>query len=140
MGGDTRVSFVDVETKEQSKQLMHTHSPKLNKRCLSARKLMATVFWDSKGVLMVEFMQQGSTITPEVYSKNTKKKELHRAIQNKRREMLTSIRVYLHNNARPHTAARTRALLEHFNGSCLTILLTALILLQVTNTCLLIHT
>jgi hypothetical protein len=37
---------------------MHTLSPKkpiLNKRCLPARKLMATVFWDRKGVLMVEF-------------------------------------------------------------------------------------
>jgi histone-lysine N-methyltransferase SETMAR len=29
--------------------------------------------------------------------------------------MLTSGVVLLHDNARPHTAARTRALLEHFN-------------------------
>jgi transposase len=29
--------------------------------------------------------------------------------------MLTSGVVLLHENARPHTAARTRALLEHFN-------------------------
>jgi hypothetical protein len=28
---------------------------------------MAKVFWDRKGVLIVEFMQQGTTITPEVY-------------------------------------------------------------------------
>jgi hypothetical protein len=43
-----------------------THSPeepkRLNKR-LPVRKLMATVFWDRKGVLMVEFMQQGTIIT-----------------------------------------------------------------------------
>jgi hypothetical protein len=32
----------------------------------SATKLMATVFWDRKEVLMVEFMQQGATITSEV--------------------------------------------------------------------------
>jgi transposase len=37
------------------------------------------------------------------------------AIQYKRRGMLTSGVVLLHDNARPHTAARTRALLEHFN-------------------------
>jgi acyl-CoA thioesterase len=30
-----------------------------NKRCLPARKLMITVFWDRKGVLMAESMQQG---------------------------------------------------------------------------------
>jgi hypothetical protein len=29
--------------------------------------------------------------------------------------MLTSAVVLFHDNARPHTAARTRALLEHFN-------------------------
>jgi hypothetical protein len=28
---------------------------------------MATVFWDKKGVLMLEFMQQGATLTSEVY-------------------------------------------------------------------------
>jgi hypothetical protein len=40
-------SFVNVETKEQSKQWMHTHSPsKLErfKQMLSSRKLMAAVF------------------------------------------------------------------------------------------------
>jgi hypothetical protein len=41
---------------------MHTHSPnkpKKVKQALSARKLMANDFWDRKGVLIVEFMQQG---------------------------------------------------------------------------------
>jgi hypothetical protein len=32
-----------------------------------ARRLMVTVFWDMNEVLIVEFMQQGTTITPEVY-------------------------------------------------------------------------
>jgi histone-lysine N-methyltransferase SETMAR len=41
-------------------------------------------------------------------------KILRRAIQNKRHGMLT-YGVLLHDNARPHTAARTRALLEHFS-------------------------
>jgi hypothetical protein len=34
---------------------------------------MAPVFWDRKGVLMVEFMQQGAKITPEVYCETIKK-------------------------------------------------------------------
>jgi histone-lysine N-methyltransferase SETMAR len=62
---------------------------------------------------MVELMQQGTTITSEVYCKTLKK--LHRAIQNKRCGMPTSGVVLLHGNARPHTAACTRALLKHFN-------------------------
>jgi hypothetical protein len=53
----------------------------LNKHCLPARKLMATVFWDWKGVVTVEFMQKGTTITSEVYYETLKK--LRRDIQNK---------------------------------------------------------
>jgi histone-lysine N-methyltransferase SETMAR len=40
---------------------------------------------------------------------------MHRAIQKKRRGMLTYGVVFLHDNALRHSAARTRALLEHFN-------------------------
>jgi hypothetical protein len=74
---------------------------------------MVTSFWERKGVLTVEFMQQGVTITSEVYCETLKK--LHRAIQNKRRGMLTSGVVLLHDNAHQNTAPHTRALLEHFN-------------------------
>jgi hypothetical protein len=53
---------------------MNTHSPdklkKFKRTC--AKKLMAAVFWDRKGVLMVEFMQQGATIT-DVYCEKPKK-------------------------------------------------------------------
>jgi histone-lysine N-methyltransferase SETMAR len=38
-----------------------------------------------------------------------------RATQNKRRRLLISGVLLLHDNTRPHTEARTRALLEHFN-------------------------
>jgi hypothetical protein len=50
---------------------MHTHLLKRPEKFkqMSARKLMAALFWDRKGVLMVEFMQQGTTITLEVDSK-----------------------------------------------------------------------
>jgi hypothetical protein len=108
---------VNSETKEQSKHCIHTHSPnklKKFKQKLSARKLMATVLWDRKGVVMVEFMQQGTTMS-QVYCETLKK--LHMAIQNKRRGMLTYSVVLLHDSACPHmsTTARTQVLLEHFN-------------------------
>jgi histone-lysine N-methyltransferase SETMAR len=83
------------------------------KQTLSARKLVPADFWDRKGVLMVEFMQEGTTITPEVYCETLKK--LRSAIQDTRHGMLTYDVVLLHDSARPHTAVRTRALLEHFN-------------------------
>jgi hypothetical protein len=58
------------QTKEQSKQWMHTYSPnklKKFKQTLSATKLMVTVFRDRRRALMVEFMQKGTTITSEVH-------------------------------------------------------------------------
>jgi hypothetical protein len=70
---------------------------------------MAPVLWDRKGVLLVEFMQQGTTITSEMYC------ELHRAIQNKSHVILTSSIMLLHGNALPHTATLIQAWLEHFN-------------------------
>jgi transposase len=58
-------------------------------------------------VLMLEFMQQGTTIMSEVYCKTLKK--LCRAMG-----LLTSRVVLLCDNAYPHTAAHTWALLKHF--------------------------
>jgi hypothetical protein len=69
---------------------------------------------DWKGVVMVEFMQQETTIMSEAYCKTLEK--LHRpAIQNKRCGVLPSCVVLLHDDARPHTAARSQAMLQHFN-------------------------
>jgi hypothetical protein len=46
---------------------MHIHRTSKN-----ARKLIAAVFWDRKGLLMVEFKELGTTILSEVYH-DTKK-------------------------------------------------------------------
>jgi hypothetical protein len=73
------------------------------------QKADASVSWDRKGVLMVEFMEQMTTVMSEVYCKTLK--EFHRAIQNKRRGIPTAGVVLLHDNVRPCTAARTQALL-----------------------------
>jgi hypothetical protein len=39
---------------------------------LSALKLMAAAFLDRKGLLVVELMQQGTTITSQMYCKTLK--------------------------------------------------------------------
>jgi hypothetical protein len=65
---------VSAETREQSKQWMHTHSPNKQKKfkLTSARKLMTAVFWDRKGVLIGEFMHQKTTVMSEVYCETLK--------------------------------------------------------------------
>lgn len=114
-GDETWVSYVNVEQKAQSREWGHTSSPRKPVKCrqtFSTKKLMATVFWDRKDVLLVEFMERGTTINSTVYCETLKK--LRRAIQNKRRGMLTAGIVFVHDNARPHTAVRTRELLDQF--------------------------
>ena len=83
------------------------------KQTLSKRKTMATVFLDRKRVLLVDFMQQRTTITKEVYCETLC--HLHRAIQNKRRGMLSSGVVLIHGSAWPHCANVTKDLLKKFN-------------------------
>jgi hypothetical protein len=70
---------------------------------MSARKLMETVSWARRRVLMVEFMQQRTTIMSVVYCEIYNKK--HRVIKNKRHGMLTSSVVLLHGRMCLHTAA-----------------------------------
>jgi len=69
-------------------------------------------FWNREGVLLVHFLERGSTINSEIYYETLKK--LRRAIQNKRRGKLCSKVLFFHDNARPHTANRTRELLDYF--------------------------
>jgi hypothetical protein len=63
-----RVSIANVETVEQSKLWLHTHSPNKQKgfkQTFSARKMIATAFWYKRGELILEFMQQRTSITLE---------------------------------------------------------------------------
>jgi len=113
-GDETWAHYLTPETKEQSKQWKHATSPtpRKFKQTLSAGKVMATVFWDRKGLLLCEFMPTGTTITADRYCQTLK--NLRRAIQNKRRGMLTKGIRFHHDNARPHTARVTTALIKDF--------------------------
>jgi hypothetical protein len=71
-GDETWVTFVNVETKKQSKQWMYAHSPNKPKTNVACQKPLGTLFWDRNGVLMVECMQQGTTMSSEMYFETIK--------------------------------------------------------------------
>ena len=74
-GDETWVKFVNVETKQQSRQWTHTHSPnkpRKFKQSLANTRLMATVLWDRKGVLLIELLEPGTTITSGIYCETDK--------------------------------------------------------------------
>ena len=105
------MSHATPKSKQQSMEWRYTSSPTKTKfkQTTSTRKIMCTVFWDRKGVLLVDFLPQGSTINAGVYCDTLKK--LRRAIQNKRRGMFRRGVVMIHDNARPYTAATTQNLI-----------------------------
>jgi len=111
-GDETWVSHATPESKQQPMERRHTSSLTKTKfkQTTSTRKIMCTVFWDRKGVLLVHFLSQGSTINAGVYCDTLQK--LRRTIQNKRRGMLSRGVVMIHANARPHTLQPQRKILS----------------------------
>jgi hypothetical protein len=94
---------------KQSMQWHPPHSPTLKKfTSPSNRKITATIFWDRKEPLLINFLPR-DTINIAAYCETLKK--LNQAIPNKRRGMLTRGVCLLHDNTHPHTA-RARAMQE----------------------------
>ena len=64
-GDETQGFHHTPESKQQSLQQRHTHSPRTQKFETSIsvkKKIMASVFWDRKGILLVDSMPPGATI------------------------------------------------------------------------------
>jgi len=66
---------------------------------------MVTTFWDSKGVLYVDFLTEYRTLNAEYYLALLEG-PVKTAIRNKRKRAQTSVS-FLQDNTRPHVAART---------------------------------
>ena len=69
----------------------------------SAGKVMACVFWDSEGVLMVDYLERGKTVT-DIYNAELIRK-LRAAIKNKRCGKLHQAMLLYHDNAPAHSSA-----------------------------------
>ena len=67
---ETWVHHYQPETKEQSKQWVASgeSAPKKAKTVRSAGKVMATVFWDAHGIIFIDFLEKGKTITRVYYA------------------------------------------------------------------------
>jgi histone-lysine N-methyltransferase SETMAR len=67
---ELRIHHYTPESKQQSKQWTEAGcSPPKNTRSVpSARKFMASVFWDTEGILFIDYLENGKTITGVYYS------------------------------------------------------------------------
>lgn len=97
--------WVDAETKAEREP----------KQPLHPQKIMLSVFWDSKGIVMFELLPQNTTINANFYCAQLDR--LQQKLAETRPERQNTI--LLHDNARPHTARQTRQKLLDLNWEVL---------------------
>lgn len=111
-GDETWLRHFDPESKQESMQWKHAQSPPPRKfrTQASAGKVMATIFWDAKGVIHIDYMPHKTTITGQYYADLLMR--LRKSIKEKRRGMLSQGVLLLHDNAPAHTAKVAQAALH----------------------------
>jgi len=111
-GDETWIHHWDPNTKQGSMQWKHGNSPPPWKFCTqpSARKVMATIFWDCKGVLLVDYLPQKTTMTGLYYGELLT--NLRQAVKEKQRGMLNRGLLLLHDNALVHMSRVAQAVVK----------------------------
>ena len=106
---ETWLHHYDPESKQESMEWHHADSPPPRKfrRARSAKKIMAVIFWDSEGILLIDCVPRGQTVTGTYYSSMLPK--LRQNIKDKRRGMLRAGVILHHDNAAVHTCKLTTA-------------------------------
>jgi hypothetical protein len=68
--GEIWIHHYTPESKQQSKQWTEAGCsvPKKTSSVPSAGKAMALVFWNAEGILFIDYLEKGKTITREYYS------------------------------------------------------------------------
>ena len=117
-GDETWCHHYEPESKRQSMEWHRPGSPtqKKFKTQKSAGKVMCTVFWDSKGVILLDFLEPGTTVNSERYIETLTK--LKARIARVRPEKKGNFCLQ-HDNARPHSSLRTTECLAKFGWTVL---------------------
>jgi len=119
-GDETWVHYHQPKTKKASKEWGHTSSPKAKKFRTqpSLGKVMLTLFWDERGVILEHYMPRGNTVTSATYA-DLLKNHLCPAIKSKRRGLLSTGVLLQHDNFPSHTARSTVATIRDLSLKCL---------------------
>ena len=131
-GDETWVYQYDPKTKQQSKQLLPRGSsgPIKFKSERSVKKVMATVFWDSEGVVLVDFLEVKKTVTGAYYQitlhyitlvfiGSTVLRKLRAKLAEKRPGKLHHGILFHHDNAPAHSSRIIRDVLREFRWELL---------------------
>jgi len=99
---ETWLYHYDSETKQQSMEWRQTGSPHPKKLRVqkSAGKVIASIFWDQDGILLIDYVPKGQTINAEYYSSLLV--QLKDILKEKRLGKVTKGALFLHDNALAH--------------------------------------
>lgn len=112
---ETWLHYYTPETKLQSMQWMGPGEkpPKKAKTVPSAGKVMATVFWDHKGILLVDYLEKGRTINGPYYANLLD--QLKQAILDKRPHLQKKKIFLLQDNAPVHNSVVSMSKIHELN-------------------------
>ncbi|GBP71465.1 Histone-lysine N-methyltransferase SETMAR [Eumeta japonica] len=109
---ETWVRQYDPESKQESMQWTKKgeRPPKKFKVQKSASKLMATISWDSEGVLLIDYLPKGTTMNGQYYA-NLLAQAREAVVQNRRGKLSCGV-LFLQDSASVHTARVSRQALK----------------------------
>jgi len=110
---ETWLYHYDPETKQQSMEWRHSGSPRPKKFRVqkSSGKVLASMFWDQDGILLIDYPPKGQTINAECYSYLLM--PLKDILKEKRCGKFTKGVLFLHDNVPAHRALATQKKLAY---------------------------
>ena len=85
----------------------------------SAGKVLASIFWDQDGILLIDYLPKGQTVNAEYYSSLLVQLKDILKEKRRRRGKVTKGVLFLHDNAPAHRALATQKKLAYVGFHCL---------------------
>jgi len=116
---ETWLYHYDLETKQQSMKWQHSGSPCPKKFQVqkSTGKVLASIFWDQDGILLIDYLPKGQTINAVYYSSLLV--QLKDILKEKCCGKVTEAVLFLHDNAPAHRALATQKKLAYLGFQCI---------------------
>ncbi|XP_018406974.1 PREDICTED: histone-lysine N-methyltransferase SETMAR-like [Cyphomyrmex costatus] len=117
---ETWVHYHTPESNRQSAEWLESHEsrPKRPEDQCSTEKVMASVFWDTHGIIFIDYLQKGKIVTEEYYAALLDK--LNDEIKKKRPHMAKKNVLLLLEASSPHMSLKARIKLDQLRFEMIT--------------------
>ena len=117
----TKPSYITMTRRQSNNELsggIAAHpAPQKIRVQKSTAKVLASIFWDQDGILLIDYLPKGQTMNAEYYSSLLV--QLKDILKEKRHGKFTKVVLFLHDNAPAHLALATQKKLAYLGFQCL---------------------